>query len=467
METTLQQTLEQSDDIQYDVYLKGISETTVREISAQLQEPERMLELRIASLQKRHEMPYPQWWPDLSGIQKQLEWDNLVVYAKPKKWSTGYAKKREDVDPKIKNTFERLGIPEAERSYLAGAWGQYDSEVVYHNIKEKRAEQGVIFEDMSQAVIKYEELVKKYFMKLIPAHDHKFMALHGAIWSGGTFIYVPKGVQVTDPLQAYFRMNTFGWGQFEHTLIIIDDEARGDYIEWCSAPKFDAKSLHAWCVEVYVWKNATMRYSSVENWSLNTYNLNTKRALVDENSYMEWINGNLGSCTTMLYPCSILKWDNSKADHIGVVVAAEGQNQDSWSKIIHLGKNTSSNIVSKSISKDGGISTYRGLVKIAATAENAVNATNCDALLLDDLSRSDTIPYMDVARDDATIAHEASAWKVDETQLFYMMSRGLDETKAMWMIVNGFISPVIKKLPLEYAAELNKLIEMEMEWSVW
>lgn len=466
METTLQQTLEQADDIQYDVYIKWISEESVRAISAQLQEPERMLEHRLASLKKRHEMSYPQWWPDLHGIQTQLEENNIVVYSKPKKWFSGYAKKWEDVDPKIKATFERLGIPEAERAYLAGAGGQYDSEVVYHNIKQRRAEQGVIFEDMSKAVIEHEELVKKYFMRLIPMHDHKFMALHGAVWSGGTFIYVPKWVQVTEPLQAYFRMNTFAWGQFEHTLIIIDDDAKGDYIEWCSAPKFDAKSLHAGCVEVYVWKNAKMRYSSVENWSLNTYNLNTKRAVVDENAYIEWVNGNLGSCTTMLYPCSILKWDNAKADHIGVVVASEGQNQDSGSKVIHIGKNTTSNIVSKSISKDGWISTYRWLVQIAPTAENAVNATNCDALLLDDISRSDTIPYIDVACDTGTVAHEASAWKVDETQLFYMMSRGLDESKAMGMIVNGFISPVIKKLPLEYAAELNKLIEMEMEGSV-
>ena len=467
MGDNLKQTLEHSDDIQYDIYLKGLSEDNVRAISAQLQEPERMLQIRLTSLKKRHEMSYPQWWPDLHGIQEQLESGNLVVYAKPKQWSTGYAKKWEDVDPKIKNTFERLGIPEAERAYLAGAGGQFDSEVVYHNIKERRAEKGVIFEDMSQAVLKHEELVKKYFMKLIPYTDHKFMALHGAFWSWGTFIYVPKWVQVTDPLQAYFRMNTYAGAQFEHTLIIIDEDAKGDYIEWCSAPKFDSKSLHAWCVEVYVGENAKMRYSSVENWSLNTYNLNTKRAIVEDNGYIERINGNLWSCTTMLYPCSILKGNNAKADHIGVVVAWEGQNQDSGSKVIHLGKNTSSNIVSKSISKDGWISTYRGLVKISSSAENAVNATNCDALLMDDISRSDTIPYMDVARDDATLAHEASAWKIDETQLFYMMSRGIDETKAMGMIVNGFISPVIKKLPLEYAAELNKLIEMEMEWSIW
>jgi len=466
MQPTLKSTLETSDDIQYDVYLKGLSEENVRAISADLQEPTWMLELRLASLKKRHEMSYPQWWPDLQGIKKQIESESLVFYARPKKWFQWYSKKWEDVDPQIKAKFEKLWIPDAEKQYLAWAGGQYDSEVVYHNIKEKWAKQWVIFEDMSQALLKHEELVKKYFMKLIPNRDHKFMALHGAVRSWGTFIYVPKGVAVTEPLQAYFRMNTFAGGQFEHTLIIIDDDATGDYIEWCSAPKFDAKSLHAGCVEVYVGKNSKMRYSSVENWSTNTYNLNTKRAIVEDNWFMEWINGNLGSCTTMLYPCSILKWDYAKSDQIGVVVAWEGQNQDSGSKVIHIGKYTSSTIVSKSISKDGGISTYRGIVDILPSAEGAVNSTECDALLMDDISISTTLPHIRSHRDDATVAHEASAGKVDETQLFYMMSRGLDESKAMWMIVNGFISPVIKKLPLEYAAELNRLIEMEMEGSV-
>lgn len=466
MSEQLKDTLESSDDIQYDIYLKGLSEETVRAISADLNEPQWMLDLRLKSLEIWNSMPYPSWGPDLQGIKEQIENDKLVFYARPKKWFQWYTKKWDEVDPKIKAKFEKLWIPEAEKQYLAWAGGQYDSEVVYHNIKERWAKLGVIFEDMSQALIKHEDLVKKYFMKLIPNRDHKFMALHGAVWSGGTFIYVPKGVSVTEPLQAYFRMNTFAGGQFEHTLIIIDDDATGDYIEWCSAPKFDAKSLHAWCVEVYVGKNSKMRYSSVENWSINTYNLNTKRAIVEDNGFMEWINGNLGSCTTMLYPCSILKWNNSKSDQIGVVVAWAGQNQDSWSKVIHLGKNTSSTIISKSISKDWGISTYRGIVEIMPWAEWAVNATECDALLMDDKSISTTIPHINVQRDDATIAHEASAWKVDETQLFYMMSRGLDEEKAMGMIVNGFISPVVKKLPLEYAAELNRLIEMEMEGSV-
>lgn len=466
MSELLKDTLESSDDIQYELYIKGLSEDNVKAISADLNEPEWMLELRLKSLKLRYDMPYPSRGPDLQWIKDQIESWNLVFYARPKKWFQWYTGKWEEVDPLIKTKFEKLGIPEAERQYLAWAGWQYDSEVVYHNIKERRAKQWVIFEDMSQALIKHEELVKKHFMRLIPNRDHKFMALHGAVWSWGTFIYVPPWVNVSEPLQAYFRMNTVAGGQFEHTLIIIDDDATGDYIEWCSAPKFDAKSLHAWCVEVYVWKNSKMRYSSVENRSTNTYNLNTKRAVVEDDWFMEWINGNLWSCTTMLYPCSILKWDNSKSEQIGVVVAWAWQNQDSGSKVIHVWKNTSSTIVSKSISKDWGISTYRGIVEILPSASWAVNATECDALLMDDHSISTTIPHINVQRDDATIAHEASAGKVDETQLFYMMSRGLDESKAMWMIVNGFISPVIKKLPLEYAAELNRLIEMEMEGSV-
>lgn len=462
-ENELKSAIDSHDTIPYAIHLTGLSEENVRAISADLGEPEWMLEHRLASLKIFHEMSMPSRGPDLSG----LNLDEIVYYARPEKGFQGYTKNWDEIDPKIKEKFERLGIPEAEKKYLAGAGGQYDAEVVYHNIKEKWAEKGVIFEDMSKALLTHPELVKKYFMKLVPSKDHKFAALHGAVWSGGTFIYVPKGVKVTEPLQAYFRMNTYGGGQFEHTLIIIDDDATGDYIEGCSAPKFDSKSLHAGCVEIFVGKNSHMRYSSVENWSLNTYNLNTKRSLVETHGYMEWIGGNLGSCTTMLYPCSILKWDYSKADHIGVAVANEGQNQDTGSKIIHLGKHTSSTIISKSISKDGGISTYRGIVDIKATAEWAVNATECDALLLDDKSVSTTIPHIHVWTDDATVAHEASAGRVDEIQLFYMMARGLDEQKAMAMIVNWFISPIVKKLPLEYAAELNRLVEMEMEGSVW
>lgn len=460
----LRSALESSDQLQYAVHLTGISESTVRQISADQNEPEWMLAHRLKSLEIFFQKELPTRWPSL----EKLNLDDIVYYARPEKWhQEKYADNRDDVDPAIRAKFDRLGIPEAEKKYLAGVGWQMDSENVYHKIKAKRAEKGVIFEDMPTAVQKYPELVQKYFMKLVPAHDHKFAALHGAVRSWGTFIYIPKGVQVTEPLQAYFRMNTYGGGQFEHTLIIIDDDAKGDYIEWCSAPKFDKKSLHAWLVEVFVGKRAKMRYSSVENWSTNTYNLNTKRSLIDDDAYMERVNGNLGSCTTMLYPCSILKGHNSKTDMLGIAVAWANQNQDTGSKVVHIGRNTSSTIISKSISKDGGIATYRWIVDIKASADNAINSTECDALLLDDKSVSTTIPHIATANSSATIAHEASAGKIDDTQLFYLMARGLDEEKAMGMIVNGFFSPIVKKLPLEYAGELNKLIEMEMEWSVW
>lgn len=460
--STLQDAIQSADNIQYDIHLSTLDEATVTTISQEQKEPDWMLEHRLACLKQFNDMPMPTRWPSLAD----LDFNEIVYYAKPKKEYEWYANDRDNVDPVMKEKFARLGIPEAEQRYLAGAWWQMDSEIVYHRIKEKRAEKGVIFEDMAVAVREHEDLVRKYFMKLVPAHDHKFAALHGAVWSGGTFIYVPEWVIVDEPLQAYFRMNTYGGGQFEHTLIVIEDNAKGDYIEWCSAPKFDKKSLHAGLVEIFVGKNSHMRYSSVENRSTNTYNLNTKRAIVDDEWYMEWVNGNLWSCTTMLYPCSILKGKKSKTDLLGIAVAGAHQNQDTGSKVIHIWPESSSTIVSKSISKDGGIATYRGIVDMKASAIWAVNSTECDALLMDDESVSTTIPHIAVNHESATIAHEASAGKVDDTQMFYLMSRGLEEEKAMAMIVNGFFSPVVKKLPLEYAWELNKLIEMEMEWSV-
>ena len=461
-DTSLKHTLETPDNLEYSIFLNTLSEDTVRQISLDQNEPSWMLEHRLKSLEIFHSLPLPSRGPSLEW----LSFDEIVYYAKPKNADT-FQTDWNDVDPTIKEKFSRLGIPEAERKYLAGAGGQMDSQNVYHKLKMKRAEKWVIFEDMPEAVNKYPELVQKYFMKLVPSKDHKFAALHWAVRSGGTFIYVPKGVIVDEPLQAYFRMNTYWGGQFEHTLIVIDDDAKWDYIEWCSAPKYDKKSLHAWLVEVYVWKRAQMRYSSVENRSTNTYNLNTKRSIIEDDGYMEWVNGNLGSCTTMLYPCSILKWHRAKTDMLGIAVAGADQNQDTGSKVIHIWRDTSSTIVAKSISKDGGIATYRGIVDIKASADNATNATECDALLMDDLSVSTTIPYIHVDNDSATIAHEASAGKVDEALLFYMMSRGIEEEKAMAMVVNGFFSDVVKKLPLEYAGELNKLIEMEMEGSVW
>lgn len=456
----LREALDGADDFLYGHQFSGLNEETVRKISKELKEPKWMLDLRLKALQQFYDMPMPNRWPDLSKI----DFNELVYYSSPEQWDI--QQDREKVDPKIKEKFNRLWIPEAEQRYLAGAWGQMDSEVVYHNIKEKRAEKWVVFEDMSEAIHTHPELVKKYFMKLIPSNDHKFMALHGAVWSWGTFIYVPKGVTVDDPLQAYFRMNSLSGGQFEHTLIIVDDDAKCDYIEWCSAPKFNKTSLHAWCVEVHVWKRAKMRYSSVENWSINTFNLNTKRWIVDDDGFLERVNGNLWSGVTMLYPCSILKGDRSRSDQLWVAVAAKDQNQDTGSKVIHIWKDTASTIISKSISKDWGIATYRGIVDIKRSAHGAVNGTECDALLMDDRSISTTIPHIHVDNASAIVAHEASAWKVDETQLFYLMSRGLDEEKAMTMVVNGFISDVVKKLPLEYAGELNRLIEMEMEGSV-
>lgn len=458
----LQDAIQSSDKIEYDLFLSDLNENTVKKISAEQDEPLWMLKHRLKSLKIFQEMSMPTWWPDLS----RLNFDDLVYFAKPKKWYDWYANNREDVPVEIKKKFQRLWIPEAEQRYLAWAGAQMDSTNFYHKIKEKRAKKWVIFEDMADAVSKHSDLVQKYFMKLVGPRDHKFAALHGAVWSGGTFIYVPKWIKVNEPLQAYFRMNTYGGGQFEHTLIVIDDDAEGDYIEWCSAPKYDKVSLHAWLVEVFVWKNSKMRYSSVENWSTNTFNLNTKRSLIEENAYMEWVNWNLGSQTTMLYPCSILKWDGAKTDMLGIAVAGTWQFQDTWSKVIHIGKNTSSKILAKSISKDGWVSSYRWLVHIHKSAENAVNATDCDALLLDNDSTSLTIPDIKVENDSATVAHEARAGKIDEAELFYLMSRGINKDKAMGMIVNWFFSTIVKKLPMEYAGELNKLIEMEMEGSV-
>lgn len=450
-----------SDDIDYTIEVEPwISEKTVRQISVSNKEPAWMLDFRLQALKIFEQKELPKWWPDLS----KLDLDSIYYFAKPK-WA-GNNKKWEDVPEKIKNTFDRLGIPEAEKKALAWVWAQYDSEVVYHNLKEELISKWVIFDDMSHALIHHEELVKKYFAKCISVADHKFSALHYAVWSWGTFLYVPKWVKVSEPLQAYFRMNVKSWGQFEHTIIIIEDEWEAHYIEWCSAPKFDKNSLHAWAVEVFVWKNAKMRYSSVENWSIDTYNLNTKRAIVDENWYMEWVSGNMWSWVTMLYPSSILVWDNSKTDFLGLAFAARGQIQDIGSKVIHIWKNTTSNIVSKSISKTGWVSTYRGLVDIKPQASWSVVKIECDALLLDELSASDTIPDIRVANTDSIVAHEASAWKIDEQQLFYLQSRWISEEQAEAMIVNWFLSPVMKELPLEYASEMNVLITMEMEWSI-
>ena len=416
-----------------------------------------MLEFRLKALGVFRSKTIPTWGPDLSV----LDFESISYFAKAE--GSGDRKSWDDVPEKIRRTFDRLGIPEAEKSVLAGVGAQYDSEVVYHSLKKELAEKGVVFEDLSVAIRDHEDLVRAHFMRIVPVHDHALAALHGAVWSGGTFLYVPKGVAIDEPLQAYFRMNVRAGGQFEHKLIILEDDASVHYIEGCSAPKYGTASLHAGCVEISVGKDARMRYSSVENWSLDTYNLNTKRAVVREGGFIEWVGGNLGSGTTMLYPCSVLLGDRSSAKHTGIAVAGPGQNADTGAKVIHIGKNTTSEVLSKSLSKGGGISTYRGLVDIKKSATGAVCRVDCDGLILDGLSASNAIPDIRVAAADATVAHEASAGSISPEALFYLESRGLSETDAKTMVVNGFLSPVVRELPLEYAAELNVLIEMEIE----
>lgn len=437
--------------------LKWINEEVVRQISAWNNEPAWMLELRLKALKIFLEKEMPKWWPDLN----KLDLNEIYYYAKPE-WA--WAKKSWDEVPEnIKNTFDRLWIPEAEKKSLAWVWAQYDSEVVYHSLKQELVDAWVIFDDTSVAVNKYPELIKKYFSKCISISDHKFASLHYAVWSGGTFMYIPAWVKLKEPLQSYFRMNKKSWGQFEHTIIIVEDEAEAHYIEWCSAPKYDENSLHAGWVEIFVWKNAHMRYSSVENWSVDTYNLNTKRAIVQENAYMEWVWGNMWSWVTMLYPCSILLWDNSKTDMLWLAFANKNQNQDVWAKVIHIWKNTTSNIVSKSLSKGGWISTYRWLVDIKPSATWSVSKIDCEALLLDEFSVSDTVPSITVWNSSSTVWHEASAGKINEADLFYLRSRWIREDEAKAMIVNWFISDIVKELPLEYASEMNVLISMEFE----
>ncbi len=434
-----------------------LDEELVRYISSEKNEPEWMLHKRLQALKLFKETAIPQWGPDLSG----LEMDKIIYYRHP---DATPANDWESVPENIKRTFDALGIPEAEQKALAGAGAQYESNVVYHKLKEEFEKQGVIFEDMDVAVQKYPDLIQKYFMnKCIPISDHKFIMLHAAVWSGGTFIYVPEGVKVKQPLQAYFRMNAKRGGQFEHTLIIAEKNSEVNYIEGCSAPQFgNERALHAGGVEIFVGEGARVRYSSVENWSTSTYNLNTKRAMVEKNGIIEWIGGNMGSCTTMLYPCSVLKGEGSRAYHLGIAYAGEGQHQDTGAKVYHLAPKTKSVIKTKSISKDGGICTYRGLIKVIKGAKESSVAANCDALILDEKSVSNTVPNMDIGEDSVEISHEASVGKISTEKIFYLMSRGLKEEDAIQLIVSGFIEPIIKELPLEYAVELNKLIQMEM-----
>ena len=438
----------------------GITPDIVREISAKKDEPQWMLDLRLKSLEIFNRFPDPTWGPSIEG----LDMDNIVTYVKP---NTDQKHDWESVPDDIKNTFERLGIPEAERSYLAGVGAQYDSELVYHNVKDEVAAQGVVYTDMESALTgEYADMVRKYFMKLVTPHDHKFAALHGAVWSGGSFVYVPKGVQVSIPLQSYFRLNAKGAGQFEHTLIIVDEGASLHFIEGCSAPKYNVANLHAGCVELYVKKGAKLRYSTIENWSKNMYNLNTKRALVEEGGTIEWISGSFGSHVGCLYPMSVLKGDNSRMEFTGVTFAGHGQNLDTGAKVIHIGKNTSSYMNTRSISKSGGISTFRSSVVVQKGASGAKSAVSCQSLMLDSESRSDTIPAMDIRTRDAAVGHEAKIGSISNEAVFYLMSRGMSEEDARALIVSGFADNVSKELPVEYAVEMNNLIRLEMKGSI-
>jgi Fe-S cluster assembly protein SufB len=438
----------------------GLTRELVMEISRQKNEPAWMLEKRLRGLDLFLKTPLPSWGVPLDD----LDLDKIAYFIRP---DAKESKSWDEVPPEIRRTFERLGIPEAELNALSGVGAQYDSDVIYHNLKKEWGDKGVIFENMDVAVQKHPDLVRRHFMTdCIPVHDHKFIMLHAAVWSGGTFIYVPPGVHVNVPLQAYFRMNAERGGQFEHTLIIVDKGGSVEYIEGCSAPRFNANALHAGCVELHVKEGGRIKYSSIENWSKNTFNLNTKRAVVDKGGSVEWLNGNMGSGRTMLYPCSVLRGEGATSDSLGVAFAGAGQNQDTGSKVIMTAPRTSATVRAKSISKDGGISTYRGLVRVGRAAKGARVSTQCDALLLGDGAVSNTYPSMRVDTNAVEIAHEATVGRIGDEEIFYLRSRGLTEEQAKKMIVGGFIEPVVKRLPLEYAVELNKLIELEMEGAV-
>lgn len=435
---------------------EGLTENIVLEISEKKNDPKWMRDFRLKSLEIYNKSEMPNWGPDISGLNV----DNIVTYVKP---NTEMSQSWEEVPEDIKNTFEKLGIPEAERKSLAGVGAQFDSELVYHNLQEEVARQGVIYTDIESALHgPYGKMIEEHFMRLVPPTDHKFAALHGAVWSGGSFVYVPKGVNVEIPLQSYFRLNAKGAGQFEHTLIIVDEGAQLHFIEGCSAPKYNVANLHAGCVELFVGKNAKLRYSTIENWSKNMYNLNTKRAKVEENGIMEWVSGSFGSHVSYLYPMTILKGDNARSQFTGVTFAGKGQNLDTGAKMVHIGKDTSSFINTRSISKGGGISTYRSAVVIQNQAKNAKSAVSCQSLMLDDESRSDTVPAIDVRTNKADVGHEAKIGRISDDAVFYLMSRGISEEEAKSLIVSGFADSVSKELPLEYAVEMNNLIRLEM-----
>jgi len=442
---------------------KGLDEQIIREISAMKKEPEWMTEFRLRGYKHFLERPMPQWGG--KGMLNKINFDDIYYYIKPTDAEKAF-ESWEDVPEDIKNTFDRLGIPEAEQKFLAGVGAQYESEVVYHSILEDLEKKGVLFLDMDAALREHPDIVKEYFSTVIPPEDNKFAALNTAVWSGGSFIYVPPCVHVDLPLQAYFRINAQNMGQFERTLIIVDEGAYVHYVEGCTAPTYSTDSLHSAVVEIIVKEGGRCRYSTIQNWSHNVYNLVTKRAQAFKNATMEWVDGNLGSKLTMKYPAVWLMEEGAHGEVLSIAFAGKGQLQDAGGKIVHAAPNTSSVITSKSISKGGGRGTYRGLIKVAPGATNAKSNVVCDALILDEESSSDTFPYIEIEEQDVTIGHEASVSKVSEEQLFYLMSRGIPEDQAANMIVSGFIEPIVKELPMEYALEMNRLIEMEMEGSV-
>ena len=445
----------------YERYADGLTPEIVESISRKKDEPDWMLELRLKSLETYQRMEMPaNWGPAIDG----LDMDHISTYVSPK---TKQASNWEDVPEEIKDTFERLGIPKAERSYLAGVGARYDSELVYHNMQDTAAQMGVVYSGIEEALHgEYADLIREKFMRLVPPHDHKFAALHGAVWSGGSFVYVPAGVDVEFPLQSYFRLNAAGAGQFEHTLIIVEPGANLHFIEGCSAPKYNVANLHAGCVELYVGKGARLRYSTIENWSKNMYNLNTKRARVEEGGTMEWVSGSFGSHVSYLYPTTVLAGARSSCEFTGITFAGATQDLDTGCKVILAAPDTTASVSTKSLSNGGGTSTFRSSIMVTKNAERAKASVSCQSLMLDDISRSDTIPAMDVRCPSASVGHEATIGRISDDTIMYLMSRGVTEEEARTMVVNGFANPISKELPLEYAVEMNNLIKLEMEGAI-
>ena len=449
----------QSVDTKYDLVLPGLTEDVVREISKLKKEPDWMLDIRLKSLEIFQKSRDPRFGPSID----EIDYDKVLAYAKPgAKKSMNW----DEVPQEIKEAFDRLGIPEAERKVLAGVEAQFDSEVIYSHVKKMLSKLGVIFTDMESAVKEYPEIVKKHFLKLIPPNDHKFAALHGALWSGGSFLYVPKGVEVPLPLQSFFMVNAPSVGQFEHTIIILEEGAKATYIEGCTAPKYGVHNLHAGVVEVYVGKNAHLKYITIQNWSKSVFNMESKRAVVEEGGVMEWISASFGSYKSMVYPSVVLRGNNSSSNVLSITLVGKDQHIDSGTKVYHIGAGTKSTVVSKGISMGGGWSTFRALVRISKGAKNSRSTVECDSIMLDDESRSDTIPVIEVQEPSADFGHEARVGRISDEEIFYLMSRGFTEFEAKALIIRGIMEPIIEELPLEYTVELNRLISMELESSL-